>query len=59
MIGNGLLPSGHFEELFALGCGEGDVGAGRGAIEELCDVELGTEGRMRGGMVRSCGGFRP
>ncbi len=41
VIGDGLLPAGHFEELLAFGSGEGDVRAGGGAVEEFRDVEFG------------------
>ena len=56
VIGDGLLPSGHLEKFLAFRRGEGDVRAGRRAVEELRDVEFGAERRMRRRMIALDGG---
>ncbi len=41
VVGHGLLPARHLEQLLAVRRGEGDVRAGRRAVEVFGDVEFG------------------
>ena len=51
VVGHGLRPAGHLEQLFAVGRAEGDVRAGSGAVEVFPDVDFGLQRRVRGRMV--------